>query len=144
MEKSDRTRKFLIATHGTFAAGVRSSLDIIIGAVEHVFLIQAYIDAAVSVETQIKEVMDQVNDKDELIVFCDILGGSITNQVLQHALRSNVYVVSGFNLPLLIEVLMADAETPVEEVITSAIENAKEQMTYVNKLLTAQKEDQDD
>ena len=144
MEKSDRTRKFLIATHGTFAAGVKSSLDIIIGAVEHVFLIQAYIDDAVSVETQIKEVMDQVSANDELIVFCDILGGSITNQVLQHALRSNVYVVSGFNLPLLIEILMADAENPVEEVITSAIENAKEQMTYVNKLLTAKKEDQDD
>ena len=144
MEKNVTTRKFLIATHGTFAAGVKSSLDIIIGAVEHVFLIQAYIDDTVSVETQINEVMAQVTDNDELVVFCDILGGSITNQVLQHALRSNVYIVSGFNLPLLIEILMADAETPVEEVITSAIANAKEQMTYVNKLLTAQKEDQDD
>lgn len=144
MEKSDRTRKFLIATHGTFAAGVKSSLDIIIGAVEHVFLIQAYIDDTVSVETQINEVMDQVTDTDELVVFCDILGGSITNQILQHALRPNVHVISGFNLPLLIEVLMADAETPVDKVIASALDNAKEQMTYVNKLLTAQKEDQDD
>ena len=140
MEKGDKTRKFLIATHGTFAEGVKSSLDIIIGIIEHVFLIQAYIDDNVSVETQINEVMDQVNDNDELIVFCDILGGSITNQVLQHALRSNVHVVSGFNLPLLIEILMADTETPVVEVITSAIDNAKEQMTYVNKLLTAQKQ----
>lgn len=144
MEKSDRTRKFLIATHGTFAAGVKSSLDIIIGAVEHIFLIQAYIDDTISVEVQINEVLEQISDTDELIVFCDILGGSITNQILQHALRPNVHVISGFNLPLLIEVLMADAETPVEEVITSAIENAKEQMTYVNKLLTTQKEDQDD
>jgi fructoselysine and glucoselysine-specific PTS system IIA component len=144
MEKSDRTRKFLIATHGTFAAGVKSSLDIIIGAIEHVFLIQAYIDDTISVETQINEVMDRVSDTDELIVFCDILGGSITNQILQHALRPNVHVISGFNLPLLIEVLMADAETPVEEAITSALDNAKEQMTYVNKLLTEQKENQDD
>lgn len=144
MEKSDRTRKFLIATHGTFAAGVKSSLDLIIGVVQHVFLIQAYVDDTVSVETQIKEVMDQVSDNDELVVFCDILGGSITNQMLQHALRPNVYIISGFNLPLLIEVLMADAETPVEEVITSAIDNAKEQMTYVNKLITVQKENLDD
>jgi fructoselysine and glucoselysine-specific PTS system IIA component len=144
MEKSDRTRKFLIATHGTFAVGVKSSLDLIIGKVEHVFLIQAYVDDTVSVETQIKEVMDQVSDNDELVIFCDILGGSITNQMLQHALRSNVYIISGFNLPLLIEVLMADAKTPVEEVITSAIDNAKEQMTYVNKLITVQKENLDD
>lgn len=144
MDKNAKIRKFLIATHGTFAAGVKSSLDIIIGAMEHVFLIEAYIDDAVSVETQVNEVMARVSDTDELIVFTDILGGSITNQILQHALRPNVHVVSGFNLPLLIEVLMADAGTPAEEVITGAIENAKEQMTYVNKLLTAQKEDQDD
>ena len=144
MEKSEKIRKFLIATHGTFAAGVKSSLDLIIGVVEHVFLIQAYVDDTVSVETQIKEVMDQIGENDELVVFCDILGGSITNQMLQHALRSNVHILSGFNLPLLIEVLMADGETPVEEVIASAIENAKEQMTYVNKLITTQKEDLDD
>ena len=144
MDNTAKTRKFLIATHGTFAAGVKSSLDIIIGAIEHVFLIQAYVDENVSVETQITEVMAKIGENDELVVFTDILGGSITNQILQHALRPNVYVVSGFNLPLLIEVLMGDAETPADDVITTAIENAKEQMTYVNKLLTAQKEDQDD
>ncbi|MDB4921754.1 hypothetical protein [Mucilaginibacter sp.] len=144
MEKSDKIRKFLIATHGTFAAGVKSSLDLIIGAIENVFLIQAYINADIAVDTQINEVLDQVSDTDELVVFCDILGGSITNQILQHALKPNVHVISGFNLPLLIEVLMSDTDTPVEEVIASALNNAKEQMTYVNKLLTAQKEDQDD
>jgi len=144
MEKTTKTRKFLIATHGTFATGVKSSLDIIIGAVEHVFLIEAYVNETISVEAQLNGVMAQLGDNDELIVFTDILGGSITNQVLQHALKPNVYVVSGFNLPLLIEVLMADTETTAEEAITAAIENAKEQMTYVNKLLTSQKEDQDD
>jgi fructoselysine and glucoselysine-specific PTS system IIA component len=45
-----------------------------------------------------------------------------------------VHVVSGFNLALLIEVLMADTDMPAPEVIESAIVNAKEQMAYVNKL----------
>lgn len=144
MEKTAKTRKFLIATHGTFAAGVKSSLDIIVGAMEHVFLIQAYVDEAVSVEEQINQVMEKVGESDELIVFTDILGGSITNQVLQHALKSNVHVISGFNLPLLIEVMMVDADTPVEETIASAIDNAKEQMAYVNKLLTKQEENEND
>lgn len=142
--ENPKTRKFLIATHGAFAGGVKSSLDIITGAMEHVFLIQAYIDESVSVESQINEVMEQIAGNDELVVFCDILGGSITNQILQHALRPNVHVISGFNLPLLIEVLMSDTDTPVEEVITAALYNAKEQMAYVNKLLTTQKEDKDD
>jgi fructoselysine and glucoselysine-specific PTS system IIA component len=37
-----------------------------------------------------------------------------------------------------IEILMADANDPIEEVIASAIENAKEQMVYVNKLISTQ------
>jgi fructoselysine and glucoselysine-specific PTS system IIA component len=138
MDKSAKTRKFLIATHGTLAAGIKSSLDIIIGAMEHVFLIQAYVDENISVETEIKEILKQVGDDDELIVFTDILGGSITNQILQHAQRSNVHIISGVNLPLVIEVMLADTDTSVDEIIGAAIDNAKEQMVYVNKLLTAQ------
>ncbi len=138
MEKSPGTRKFLVATHGTFAAGIKSSLDIIIGAMDNVFLIQAYVDENKSIEAEINEIMVQVGENDELVVFADILGGSVTNMLLQHALRPNVHIVSGFNLPLVIEILMADADEPIEEVIASAIENAKEQMVYVNKLISTQ------
>jgi len=143
VEKSDSTRKFLIATHGTFAAGIKSSLDMIIGAMDNVFLIQAYVDENKSIEAEINEIMAQVNDTDELVVFADILGGSVTNMLLQHALRPNVHIVSGFNLPLVIEIMMADANDPIEEVITSAIDNAKEQMVYVNKLISTQSNNND-
>ena len=138
MENGDKTRKFLIAAHGTLAVGIKSSLDIIIGPMEHVFLIQAYVDEHTSVESEIKKVLEQVNDHDELVVFTDILGGSITNQILQYSLKPNVYVISGFNLPLVIDIILADKHTPVDEVITTALDNAKEQMVYVNKLLTSQ------
>jgi fructoselysine and glucoselysine-specific PTS system IIA component len=138
MDNSNSTRKFLIATHGTLAAGIKSSLNIIIGATEHLFLIQAYVEENTSVETEIKQILEQINEKDELVVFTDILGGSITNQILQHSLKSNVYIISGFNLPLIIDIMLADNASAIEQVISTALENAKEQMVYVNKLLTGQ------
>jgi fructoselysine and glucoselysine-specific PTS system IIA component len=145
MQASDRTRKFIIATHGTLAAGIKSSLDIIIGAMENVFLIQAYVDENSSIEADLKAILEQVGDEDDLVIFSDILGGSVTNQMLQHALRPNVYIVSGFNLPLVIEIMMADTDRPLNEIIEESIANAKEQMVFVNKLLTAENnEDQDD
>ena len=137
----EKTRKFLIATHGTFSAGAQSSLDMIIGAVPHVFIIQAYLDENIVIEQQIREVLEQISDKDELVIFSDIMGGSVTNQLLQQALKPNIHILSGFNLPLLIDVMLADQETPVKEAIHSAIENAKEQMVYVNELLTAEDND---
>ncbi len=138
MDQSNGTRKFLIATHGTLAAGIKSSSNIIIGALEHLFLIQAYVDENTSVETEIKQILEQIDAQDQLIVFTDILGGSITNQILQYSLKSNVYIISGFNLPLIIDIMLADNSSPIEEVISASLENAKEQMVYVNKLLTEQ------
>lgn len=137
----EKTRKFLIATHGTFSAGAKSSLDMIIGAVPHVFIIQAYLDDKVVIEQQIQEVLEQISDQDELVIFSDIMGGSVTNQLLQHALKPNIHILSGFNLPLLIDVMLADLDTPVSEMIHSAIENAKGQMVYVNELLTSENND---
>ena len=66
-------RKFLIATHGTFAKGVKSSLDIIIGPMENVFLIEAYVNENKSIEDEVTAVLQNVKDEDELIIFSDLL-----------------------------------------------------------------------
>jgi fructoselysine and glucoselysine-specific PTS system IIA component len=143
MENTEGTRKFLIATHGRLAGGVKSSLDLITGAMDSIFLIEAYVDENRSIEDDIKAVVDQVGGNDELIVFSDIMGGSVTNQILQYALQSNVHVVSGFNLPLVIEIVLSDTDTPAREIIAEAIENAKQQMVYLNQLLTSQNREEE-
>ena len=134
-------RKFLIATHGTLARGVKSSLDLIIGSMEDVFLIEAYVSDNKSIEDELKIVMDNVKDGDEIVIFSDLLGGSVTNQILQYALKENVHVVSGFNLPLLLDILLADTDSPVAVVIENGINNAKDQIVYVNKLIAQKGEE---
>ena len=134
-------RKFLIATHGTFAEGVKSSLDIIIGETENLFIINAYTDGNKSIEDALQNVFKNINIEDEMIIFSDLLGGSITNQIIRYALKENVHVVAGINLPLLIEVMLADNEMPVIEVLQIAIANAKDQIVYVNKLVAENKEE---
>jgi len=131
-------RKFLIATHGAFAKGIKSSLDMIIGETDNVFLIQAYLDDNISLEDELAAVLTHITADDELVIFTDLLGGSVNNIMIREALKPNVHIVSGFNLPLLIEVIMGDAGTPVTEVIETAIIDGKEQMVYVNKLITQQ------
>ena len=116
-------RKFLIATHGTFAGGIKSSVDLILGESENVFLIQAYTEGNKSLQEEIMEVLNQVQSKDELIVFTDLMGGSITNQILQHAMKENVFIIAGINLPLLLDIMLADPEIPIFEVIETGIEN---------------------
>ena len=136
-------RKYLIATHGTFAGGIKSSLDIILGESETINLIEAYTETNKSLQEDIEEVMKPLIPEDELIVFTDLLGGSITNQILQFGLRENVFIVAGINLPLLLDIMLADSETPINEVIENGIENGREQMVFVNKLINSTKENYD-
>ena len=128
-------RKFLITAHGKFASGIKSSLDIIIGETENVFVIDAYADGNVSIEDELGKIVKNIKPEDELIVFSDLMGGSITNQVVRFALRENVHIVSGMNLPLLIDLIMADTDKPVADTIESSLNAAREQVVYVNKLL---------
>jgi fructoselysine/glucoselysine PTS system EIIA component len=128
-------RKFLIAAHGSFSSGIKSSLDIIIGKMENVFIIDAYVDGNKSIEDEFNAILTNIKTEDEIVVFSDLMGGSITNQILRHGLRENVHVVSGMNLPLLIDIMLADAETPIATVIENAVSVAREQVVYVNKLI---------
>jgi fructoselysine and glucoselysine-specific PTS system IIA component len=137
-------RKYLIATHGTFAKGIHSSLEIIMGTPENVFLLQAYTGENKSIKEELDTVLEKISKEDELIVFTDLMGGSVTNQILQYALKKNVYIISGLNLPLLLDILLADQEIPVNEVIETGINNAKDQIVFVNKLITSNKENIND
>ncbi len=140
MADTVRVRKFLIATHGAFAGGILSSLELIAGLPENVFVLQAYLDGNRSIEEELGKIIDPGNREEEWIVFSDLLGGSITNQLLRHVMGSpaandNVHIVAGFNLPLLIEIVLSDPEIPAAEVIESAVGKAREQMVYVNPLV---------
>jgi fructoselysine/glucoselysine PTS system EIIA component len=135
-------RKYLIATHGTFSNGIKSSLDIIAGELDSVYLINAYVDANQSIEAEVTSILNSLSANDELIVFTDLVGGSITNQVLRViAHQNNVHVISGFNLPLLLEVMLGEPTLPAEELIESSIEKAKEQIIYVNKITNKENND---
>ena len=128
-------RTFLITAHGSFASGIKSSLDIIIGQQENIVVIDAYVDGNKSIEDELTKILERIKPEDELIVFADLMGGSITNQVLRFARKDNVHIVAGMNLPLLIDLIMTDSDVPAAEAIANSMRAAKEQIVYVNQLI---------
>ena len=147
LHMNKKERKFLIATHGALADGFRSSLEIIAGAADSVCILQAYLDDNKPIEEKLAELFHSAGDpgdpgdsrdpgdQEEWVVFSDLLGGSITNQLMRAGAGKNVHIIAGFNLPLLFEVVLADPEIPVEELLLSAIERARAQMVYVNSFI---------
>jgi fructoselysine and glucoselysine-specific PTS system IIA component len=135
MAENSRTRKFLIATHGTLANGLKSSLDVIAGPQDNVFFIQAYLDNIDSIQGELETLLQNKGPQEEWVIFTDLLGGSITNQVVRYASGEYVHIIAGVNLPLLLEMVLSDPAIPVEAVVEDILAKAREQMVYVNKLL---------
>jgi len=135
MADSTKTRKFLIATHGTFAKGLKSSLDVIAGVQENVFFIQAYLDNVDDIKDELETLLKNKGPQEEWVIFTDLLGGSITNQVVRYVSGEYVHIIAGVNLPLLLELVLTDPVIPVEAVVEDILAKARDQMVYVNKLL---------
>ena len=117
----------------------------IAGKNENIYLIEGYTENSRPVDEQLDSVMGNISVDNELFIFTDLMGGSITNQLMKLATKKNVFLISGLNLPLLLEIVLAGEDIPVEELIESAITNAREQILFVNKLIpqTDDKTDQD-
>lgn len=131
-------RRFLIAGHGRFASGLKAALDIITGETDRVWAIDAYVDENKSIEDELRNITDRLDAGDDLVVFTDLMGGSITNQVVRTVDLAKVHVLSGTNFPLLIDLVLSDPDMPTHEAIASALQTAREQLVYVNQLLKNQ------
>ena len=144
-------RRLLVATHGRFAEGIGETLGLILGASQPLEILNAYTVPDFDMAKAAKDYVSGLGDEDELIVAADVFGGSVANAFAEYTADGRVHVGTGLNLPLLIVLVsMLGSEgssgNSLEEMIQNAIEEAKEGIVYVNKVIekTMQEEEEDD
>lgn len=104
-----------------------------------VHVIDAYEQGNKTIEEDLTRMLAKILPDDELVIFTDLMGGSVTNQVVRFMPGRNVHIVAGVNLPLLLEVMLADKSKPIAEVIEQAMADARDQIVYVNNVLKKEK-----
>jgi PTS system mannose-specific IIA component len=100
-----------VASHGHFARGLVNSLSLLIGDEHGVIPVCAYDEDIVTTE-QLEQTLEHLivqANGDEVVIFTDLLGGSINNSAVSVLMRHrNVFVVAGINLTLLLEFLLCE------------------------------------
>ena len=90
-----------VASHGHFARGLVNSLSLLIGDEHGVIPVCAYDEDIVTTE-QLEQTLEHLivqANGDEVVIFTDLLGGSINNSAVSVLMRHrNVFVVAGINL----------------------------------------------
>ncbi|QNO14073.1 PTS fructose transporter subunit IIA [Alkalicella caledoniensis] len=123
-------RKIVLATHGAFADGIKSCLETLIGHGASIKYISAYTQNT-DIDKEIREFFSNIDDDDELVIFTDLMGGSITQKFVPFCHRPNTFLIAGFNLAIVLEIVLNDSKLSKKEVL-KLINNAREQLTCVN------------
>ena len=119
--------KVLIATHGMMASGVVNTLSLFTDCNDIRYL-NAYVDES-DYTQQIVDFINQIDETETAIIFTDSIGGSVNQKVVAMNHRKNVKIITGFNLALILEIIMSDATQ--DEQIEVIIEQAREQMKLI-------------
>ena len=134
----------VLASHGSFAEGMLSAIQMIAGTFKHVdaFGLDTYITPQAIYE-EVEKIINQFPD-DRFIILCDIKCGSIHNRLIEFCASENVSLVSGINLSLVLALVLADPESLDAEKIQSLVEEAKENIVYFDKKVLYQSEKEED
>lgn len=104
--------RYLIASHGRLASGLKSSAKLLTGLEERLAVIDAYVDDTDYTE-QIGDFIEQLNGENGVIL-TDIIGGSVNQKVVTAVgARVNITIVSNVNLPIVLALLMSSE--PLEQ-----------------------------
>ena len=137
-------KKIIIASHQYLAQGLKSTLEYIVPNTVEVIDINAYIEN-ISVENQILTSLEQCNEEEQIFVFTDLLGGSVNQGFIEKITKYNIELIAGANLPIIMTIVLSLGEQDLtKDEIREAIEEARDQLVYVNDLLSTQEIDEDD
>ncbi len=136
-------RQYLIATHGTLSGGFLNTLSMISGETSNVTAISAYVEN-ISIEEQAKDFFSKIGEDDEVVVFTDILGGSVNQYFITQLSKKHFHLITGINLPIIITFLYLSDESYLEpSTIESEVENARNQLVYMNEYIKGLAADSD-
>ncbi|WMJ81608.1 PTS sugar transporter subunit IIA [Clostridium sp. MB40-C1] len=136
-------RHFILASHSRFAEGIYASVKLIVGEQERVTILNAYVEQGEDFKKRVERLMNTFNEKDEIIVITDILGGSVNNEFMNYLKRENFYLSTGMNLPMLIELFVQEkTENDTKKLLENVTKIGSESVLFCNSLFS--KSDEED
>lgn len=126
-------RKIILASHGKFASGILSSLELICGKNNAISALDCYTTEGFDLKQTVDQLMKENSEK-ELIVVTDLFGGSVNNEFLRYIKRPDFYLVAGLNLPFLIEFSAQFASAKaLADLILQTLRKSKEAIQFCNE-----------
>lgn len=135
--------KVIIASHHHLATGMKDTIEYLIPSIGKIDVIAAYINNE-PIEDEISKLLESYSVDEKVLIFTDLLGGSVNQTFIRYMSTRNLFLVTGMNLPIIMTLLLSiESEDLSEELIRKSIDEAKNQLLFVNDIYN-QVTDEDD
>ncbi len=133
--------KLFISSHGHFASGMKSSVEILMGPNPRITVFDAYVTQE-SVQENLDRFYETVEADDQVILLSDLYGGSVNQVMYTYLERPNTRLVAGVNLALVLE--LAVKEEISDEELEQLVEQSRTMLRIVELDRSDAKEEDED
>lgn len=109
--------KIILMSHFKLAEGMKSTLSYFNSSIaENIVAISAYIDECSNPQKELENALNKAGDNEKVLIFTDILGGSVNQLCTPYLSKPNFYVFTGMNLGMLLQATCLSGEESDEEI----------------------------
>ncbi len=126
-------KRFVFASHHSMAAGMKDTMEFLTKSEDALYDISAYMNAAgdEDLESVVKELFATFSPDDTVVVMTDLMSGSV-NQKFFPYMNDHVFLLSGVNVPLAMQLMIVDEEMLTWDYIQECVEEARNQLIFIN------------
>jgi PTS system mannose-specific IIA component len=128
----------VIVTHGKLAHEFRAALEHVVGPQEQIETISIGPDDDLDARrSDMLSALARVDSGSGVVVLTDMFGGSPSNLAISAMERSNVEVIAGVNLPMLVKLASVRGECKLQEAVAQAQEAGRKYISVASQILAA-------
>jgi PTS system mannose-specific IIA component len=126
----------IIVSHGKLAEELLNALTIILGETVNIEAISiGWYDDVESSKKKINESLKKVDQKNGVLIFTDMFGGTPSNLSFSFLKDNQVEIITGVNLPMLIKFASLQRSNSLQEVAKKVVEQGKKNIHLASALL---------
>jgi len=126
----------IIVSHGKLAEELLNALTIILGETVNIESISiGWYDDVEESKKKINESLKRVNQKNGVVIFTDMFGGTPSNLSFSFLKDNQVEIITGVNLPMLIKFASLQRSNNLTEVARKVVEQGQKNIHLASALL---------
>ena len=113
-------KHIILVSHGQFASGLKSAIGVVMGMADEITALG--LEEGMDIKTfreKFLEILNQIPKEDEIILLCDIIGGSpftsSAELLRQEAFLERSLILTGMNMPVLVQLLLQKDDSALEQ-----------------------------